>query len=100
MRPEASVGGLFLFIAAMLAAAPPRSPQTTIPTFAKDVAPILYKRCAMCHRPGEIAPMPLLTYEDARSYASDIREQVAAGHMPPWQARAPAGTFLNGRLLP
>ena len=71
-----------------------------VPTFAKDVAPILYKRCAPCHRPGEIAPMSLLTYDDAKAYASEIRDQVGAGHMPPWQANAPAGTFLGERKLP
>ena len=71
-----------------------------VPTFAKDVAPILYKRCAPCHRPGEIAPMPLLSYDDAKAYASEIRDEVGAGHMPPWQANAPAGTFLGERKLP
>jgi len=57
--------------AAALAAAPP-------------VAPILYKNRTTCHRPGEIAPMPLLARDDAR---------------PPWHAHAPAGTFENERRL-
>ena len=74
--------------------------NNAVPTFAKDVAPILYKRCATCHRPGEIGPMALLTYEDAKSYASEIHDQVAAGHMPPWQANAPAGTFRGELKLP
>ena len=39
------------------------------PTFSKDVAPILYKSCANCHRPGEIGPMALVTYNDARPWA-------------------------------
>jgi hypothetical protein len=70
-----------------------------VPTFTRDVAPILYKNCTTCHRPGEIAPMSLLTYEDARPYAKDILDEVGEGHMPPWHADAPAGTFENERLL-
>jgi hypothetical protein len=69
------------------------------PTFTKDVAPILFKNCAGCHRPGEIAPMSLLTYEDARPWAKAIRDEVADGTMPPWHADAPHGTFLNERSL-
>lgn len=70
-----------------------------VPTFAKDVAPILYRNCTSCHRTGEIAPMPLLTYEDARPYARAILEEVRDGHMPPWHAEAPDGTFTNERRL-
>jgi hypothetical protein len=76
-----------------------RAPAATVPTFAKDVAPILFKNCTNCHRPGEIAPMSLLTYEDARPYARAIREEIEEGHMPPWHADAPAGTFENERRL-
>src|SRR2546425_6240764 len=53
-------------------------------TFSKDVAPIFYQKCAQCHRPGEIAPMSLLTYKDARPWAKSIREKVVDGSMPPW----------------
>jgi hypothetical protein len=70
-----------------------------VPTFSKDVASIIYKNCASCHRPGEIAPMSLLTYEDARPWAKAIRDEVAERHMPPWHSDAPAGTFHNERLL-
>ena len=69
------------------------------PSFSKDVAPILYKHCVGCHRPGEIAPMPLLTYEQARPYARAIQNAVAKGTMPPWHADAPVGTFQNERVL-
>src|SRR5688572_21481636 len=68
-------------------------------TFAKDVAPNHYQNCTACRRPGEIAPMSLLTYEDARPYAKAIRDEVSAGHRPPWHANAPHGTFLNERRL-
>jgi hypothetical protein len=69
------------------------------PTFAKDVAPILYKNCVGCHRPGEIAPMSLLTYDEARPWAKSIRDEVSDGTMPPWHADAPHGSFLNERRL-
>lgn len=80
----------------------PRPAQTiapATPTFTKDVAPILFKHCASCHRPGDIAPMSLLTYEDARPWAKAIREQVASGQMPPWHAVGAHGTFANDRRL-
>jgi hypothetical protein len=53
-------------------------------TFAKDVAPILQRSCQNCHRPGAIAPMSLLTYQDARPWAKAIKQKVAAREMPPW----------------
>jgi len=54
-------------------------------TFASDVAPILQENCQICHRPGAIGPMPLLTYEDARSYGFFIKMKVESRLMPPWQ---------------
>src|SRR5438874_1492023 len=59
----------------------PAQPQVT---FAKDVAPILQNNCQVCHRPGSMAPMSLLTYADARPWAASIRRKVAAREMPPW----------------
>src|SRR5260370_29775323 len=53
-------------------------------TFNKDVAPILQRACQNCHRPGSIAPMPLLTYSDARPWARSIKEKVVTRVMPPW----------------
>jgi hypothetical protein len=70
-----------------------------IPTFSKDVAPVLYKNCVSCHRAGDIAPMELVTYEQVRPWAKSIREKVSLGEMPPWHANAPHGTFLNDRRL-
>ena len=92
----------FIYSAALIAAAVglPSAAQTkNAPTFTKDVAPILHKNCAGCHREGEIGPMPLLTYEQARPWAKSIRERVALGQMPPWHADAAHGTFLNDRRL-
>jgi hypothetical protein len=70
-----------------------------VPTFSKDVAPILYRNCAGCHRPGEIAPMSLLTYADARPWAKSIRDETADGTMPPWHADPRHGRFANDRSL-
>ena len=65
------------------------------PTFSKDVAPILYKNCVECHRPAALAPMSLLTYEDARPWARAIKQKVAARQMPPWGADPAIGSFSN-----
>src|SRR6185437_4812650 len=54
-----------------------------LPTFTKDVAPILQRSCQNCHRPGSIAPMSLLTYKDARPWARSIKTKVALRQMPP-----------------
>ncbi len=78
----------------------PRVPPTeNAPTFAKDVAPILYKNCVSCHRPGEIGPMSFINYRDVRPWAKSIREKVAAGAMPPWFADPHYGKFRNDRRL-
>ena len=69
------------------------------PTFSRDVAPIVYAQCATCHRPGEVAPMSLLTYSDARPWAAAIARRVGDGSMPPWHGDAPPGTFDNERRL-
>ena len=53
-------------------------------TFTKDVAPILQKSCQTCHRPGMMAPMSLLTYQDARPWARSIKAKVSSREMPPW----------------
>jgi mono/diheme cytochrome c family protein len=73
--------------------------QTSAPTYSKDVAPILNRHCVNCHRPGEMGPMPLMTFEQVRPYAASIRRRVENGTMPPWHAEAPAGHFLNERRL-
>src|SRR4026208_153447 len=52
--------------------------------FTKDVAPILQRSCQTCHRPGAVAPMSLLTYEDVRPWARSIKTKVTNREMPPW----------------
>ena len=70
-------------------------------TFTKDVAPILQNNCQVCHRPGSIAPMSLLTYEQARPWARAIKEQVVVRQMPPWYIDRNVGVqhFSNDRSL-
>ncbi|HEY7091410.1 MAG TPA: cytochrome c, partial [Tepidisphaeraceae bacterium] len=69
------------------------------PTFNKDVLPILQQNCQSCHRPGEIGPMPLVTYEGTRPWAKSIRQAVVTGKMPPWFADSRYGHFSNDRKL-
>jgi hypothetical protein len=71
------------------------------PTFTKDVAPILQAKCESCHRPNSIAPMSLVSFEEARPWARSIRARVAARQMPPWHIDKTVGIqhFANDRSL-
>ena len=68
-------------------------------TFSKDVAPIFYANCVYCHRPGEVAPFSLLTYQTARPWARAIKRMVAERRMPPWLADPHFSSFSNDRRL-
>jgi hypothetical protein len=68
-------------------------------TFHKDVEPLLQARCQTCHRPGEAAPMSLLTYKEARPWAAAIKQAVLVRKMPPWYADPAHGSFANDRRL-
>ena len=68
-------------------------------TYHRDVAPILQRRCQECHRPGEVAPMSLLTYAEARESASRIQEALASETMPPWFADPSVNRFSNDPRL-
>jgi hypothetical protein len=97
-----AVGALCGVVGASAGGAPqdPRVPPgESAPTFSKDVAPILYSKCVSCHRPGEVAPMSLISYQDVRPWAKSIREKVAARVMPPWFADSSYGHFRNDRSL-
>ena len=69
------------------------------PTFTKDVAPVLFARCAGCHRPGDIGPFPLLTYQDARRRARQLAAITAKRTMPPWMPHPEWGGFRQARSL-
>lgn len=76
------------------------APDVSSPvTFSKDVAPVLYKHCVGCHRPGEVAPMALRTYKEVRPWAAAIREAVSKRTMPPWHADPHYGKFVNDSRL-
>jgi Copper type II ascorbate-dependent monooxygenase, C-terminal domain len=70
-------------------------------TFTKDVAPIIFNKCANCHRPGEVAPMALTSYQEVRPWSKAIREEVVERTMPPWFADPNTSTlkFNNDRRL-
>lgn len=70
-------------------------PAAAAETFAEDVAPILFDHCVDCHRPGEVAPMSLLSYEDARPWAKSIANQVKLREMPPWSGESDHRIWAN-----
>ncbi|HYV03142.1 MAG TPA: cytochrome c, partial [Blastocatellia bacterium] len=87
-------------IAAVAALNHTSASEKSVPTFAKDVAPIVFNKCATCHRPGEAVPMSLTSYQEVRPWAKAIREQVADRSMPPWHADAASSLkFRNDRRL-
>ncbi len=69
------------------------------PTYTRDIAPIINKNCASCHRPQGMAPMSLLSYEDAKANVDEMRNYVSKGIMPPWHADGPRDVFSNDRRL-
>jgi len=68
-------------------------------TFNKEVAPIFFKSCAECHRPGEAAPFSVLSYKDVRPWAKSIKEKVVSHQMPPWHADPHVGKWANDPRL-
>jgi hypothetical protein len=70
-------------------------------TFTKDVAPILQEKCQECHHKGSMAPMSLVTYEEARPWAKSIRQRVITHQMPPWHIDPTVGVqkFKNDMSL-
>jgi Tfp pilus assembly protein PilF len=68
-------------------------------SYGRDIAPIIYRRCAACHRPGEAGPFPLLTYTDVKKRARLIAEVTASRYMPPWLPQPGYGDFADERRL-
>jgi len=91
----------FASLAAILysLAMPTTQGRDKVITFTKDVAPILFKNCAQCHRPDDIAPFSVLSYKDVRPWAKSIREKVISREMPPWHADPKYGNFSNDMRL-
>jgi hypothetical protein len=90
--------GAVLIVPGIATSAEPVPPN---PTFSKDVAPILQAKCQSCHEPGSIAPMALITYQDARPWARSIRDRVSRRQMPPWHIDRSVGVqkFKNDMSL-
>ena len=92
-----------LYVAASFAAAAglagAANSVDAIPTFTRDVAPILYKHCVGCHHAGDIAPMSLITFQDVKPWAASIRESVLTKKMPPWKADPRHGQWSNDPSL-
>jgi hypothetical protein len=96
---QITAAGFILLGLAAAARPTPLSAHGADPTYAEDVAPILFKNCAACHRPGGMAPFSVLDYDSTVANADEIRAAVAQGQMPPWHAEGPRGHFLNDRRL-
>ncbi|HKB01972.1 MAG TPA: redoxin family protein [Gemmataceae bacterium] len=114
-RPKASRADLAEALSEVVAGKPVTTPETDADgcligrndkrvvkpgvTFAKDVAPILQRRCEACHRDGQTAPFTLSSYDDAVKHAAGIKEVTAQRRMPPWHADSRFGKFTNDRHL-
>src|SRR5882672_5793036 len=83
-RRSSLTGTMLLFGTTLLTPLGARAADAAQPTFTKDVAPILQQKCVQCHRPGEMAPMSLLTYQETRPWARSIKNKVSKHEMPPW----------------
>ena len=88
--------GIFVFL--LLASVVPATAQTDAVTFTKHVAPILQKNCQQCHRPGDIGPMSLTTYEEVRPWVRAIKARVVAREMPPYRYDEVGIQHLKGDL--
>ena len=89
------LGGLLVAVLGSTSAAAQSQPAT----FNRDVAPILWAHCTSCHRPGQIAPFSLLTFEEARPQARAILRAIATRRMPPWKPEPGYAEFEGVRRL-
>jgi len=94
-----AVAGLIALVFSIHGAPVQNTNDTKAVTFSKDVLPILQEHCQSCHRPGQIAPMSFLTYNDARPWAKAMKQAVVTKKMPPWFADPQFNHFANERSL-
>ena len=101
LRQVTLLGALLMLgtMTALLRAMPQQGSNAGPVTFNKHVLPILQKNCQTCHRPGEIAPMSFLTYQEVRPWAKAIEAAVVKRQMPPWFADPAYGHFANDKRL-
>ena len=90
-----------MLLSALAIVAAPAAAEAETPTFSGDVAPIFQAKCEACHRADSIAPMSLVTYQEARPWARSIRDRVSTRQMPPWHVDRTVGIaeFKNDRSL-
>src|ERR1043166_2566078 len=93
LRLKFSFIALFIFISCN------SGRQTMHLTFAKDIAPIIYRTCSSCHRPGSAGPFDLLTYDDVYRHVKTISLTVRSGIMPPWPADPSYRHFRSEKVL-
>ena len=96
----AVLSGTVGLVLAAAGAAQAQTPAPT-PTFSKDIAPIFQAKCQACHQPDSIAPMSLISYQQARPWARSIKDRVARRQMPPWHIDPSVGVqqFKNDMSL-
>src|SRR5215510_4845014 len=87
------------FTSLLLEAANHTPPPVKEVTYTRDVAPILFKNCVVCHRPNDIAPMSLMTYDEVLPFARMIQASVVQRKMPPWHSDPAFGEFSNDSRL-
>ena len=82
-----------LYVSLLLTSLAHAGTPPVAPSFNKDILPILQTRCQPCHRPGDLGPMPLVTYEQTKPWAKAIVDVVKSGKMPPWYAEKCCSQF-------
>ena len=97
MRKNLILAGIL--VVTLAGSAPAAEEAEGLPTFTKDVAPILFDNCVACHRPDHIAPMSLMTYEDTRPWARAVKMKVRNREMPPWGAAPGVQEYKNDQSL-
>lgn len=88
-----------LFFPALLAMAVTASGSDDVPTFSRDIAPIVYENCVVCHRPGQAAPFSLISYQQVSRRARLCAHLIETGYMPPWKPVAGHGDFVGEKRL-
>jgi Copper type II ascorbate-dependent monooxygenase, C-terminal domain len=99
MAKFAGIVGMIALVVCSSLAFQRATPPAPEPTFYKDVLPVLQDHCQSCHRPGEVAPMPLVTYRQTRPWVNAIAHEVQMKMMPPWFADSRYGRFANDPSL-
>lgn len=99
VRLSAALGAALFAVVALAGTALANESAAAVPTFNGDVGRILYENCASCHREGQVAPMSLTSYQEARPWARAIKTKVVSREMPPWFADPRFGEFKDVTAL-